>query len=284
MKRLLFLILCLCLLCGITAFAEEVPDENSFLLKVQNYSDLEISYFRFDFYRGDELVCSVVSCPNEGEDFCRCLYTVENQDELKDLRIEYAYGISDLSPEEAVLQVMAGNPAEEHPLPSPELSLECGVIYDIILIQVEDSYELLSFRNGRKDWYDWSPATTQPDMEDPVTILLAQLAEFFNKWNTEDYNAMLSLCTADWKAQTVDPAEELMSILDKRKPVTLTPQEVSGTDEDQVRTVTAIVGVSRDGGLWKDYLFRIAMQREEDGFWRVDPRSLQDCELIQEED
>ena len=283
MKKLLSLALCLCLLLGSTAFAAEAPDENSFLLKVMNYSDLKISYFRFDFYHGDELACTVVSCPNEGEDFYRCAYTVENQEGLNDLRIEYAYGISNLAPEVAVLQVMAGNPAEEHPLPSPELTPACGETYDIILLQDQDSYELVSFRNDQKDWNDWSTVVPQNDSEDPVNILLAQMAEFFKKWFAEDYDAMLSLCTNEWKAETKDPSAAFMAILDKRKPVTLMPQEISGTNEDQIRTVTARVSISRDGGLWKDYLFRIVLQKEDDGIWHVDPRSLQDCEPVPEE-
>ena len=66
---------------GIPASAEET-DGNSVLLKIRNCSDLEISYLRFDIYRGDEPAGIVVSCPNDGEDFYRCPYTPENQEEL----------------------------------------------------------------------------------------------------------------------------------------------------------------------------------------------------------
>ena len=43
------------------------------------------------------------------------------------------YGISDLSPEDAILQVMMGKPAEEHPLLTLDLIPEGGKVYDLVL-------------------------------------------------------------------------------------------------------------------------------------------------------
>ena len=215
MKRLLCLALCICLLPGIIAAAEET-DPNTILLKVENLSDLEISYLRLDIYRGDEYIGLVASCPDEGEYFYRCPIELETPDEAADLQIRYSYGISDLSPEEAILQVMAGYPAEEHPLAAPELTLECGKTYSIALIPDlgADGYKLFPRESS---WNDWS-MPEEPKETSPKDVLLESLINFFNSWCKEDYDAMLELCTAGWKAEAENPAEELLAILDNWQP------------------------------------------------------------------
>ncbi len=134
MKKIVSAVLCLCLLLFAAASAEEETGENDFLLRIWNESGLEFSYLRFDFYAGGDYVGLVCSCPNEGEDFYRCPYSPQTAEELKDLRIECSYGVSELSPEDAILQVMMGNPGEEHPLLTVDLIPECGKVYDLKLI------------------------------------------------------------------------------------------------------------------------------------------------------
>ena len=132
MKKILSMMLCICLLLG-TAAAEEAVSEDSFLLRIWNESGTEISYLHFDFYTGDILATTTASCPNEGEEFYRaeCSMTPE---QLKDLRIRCAYGISALEPEEALMEFMKGNPGEEHPVAMPELKPENGRVYDLELV------------------------------------------------------------------------------------------------------------------------------------------------------
>lgn len=137
MKKLLaaiaILSLILCLAACMAAPAEEA-DSNSFLLRIRDESGLKISYLRFDIYAGENYTGLVCSSPNEGEDFYRFPGSVDSPEELKDLRIEMSYGISDLSPEDAILQVMTGNPAEEHQLLTLDFVPECGRIYDMKLV------------------------------------------------------------------------------------------------------------------------------------------------------
>ncbi len=137
MKRLLSVIailsLVLCLMGCMTASAEEV-DNDSFLLRIWDESGLTVSYLRFDTYVGESYTGLVCSSPNEGEDFYRFLYSVNSSEELKDLRVEISYGISDLPSEDAILQVMMGNPAEEHKLLTLDFVPECGKIYDMKLV------------------------------------------------------------------------------------------------------------------------------------------------------
>ena len=161
MKKILSMILCVCLFAGATAFAEEeaaapglqVSDEmrtdeetgdNSILLKIWNRSGLEFSYLRFDFYVGEEYRGLVASCPDEGEDFYRAPYEPGSAEELKDLRIVFSYGISDLPAEDAILEIMKGNPGEEHEIGAPELVPECGKVYHLILADVDGEIRLVT--------------------------------------------------------------------------------------------------------------------------------------------
>ena len=163
MKKLLFMILCLFLL-GTAAYAKEnetetqVPaedvDDNAFLLKIWDESGLEISYLRFDFYldedKEEQYVGLVCSSPNEGEDFYRCPYDVTDPESLENLRVEISYGISDLSPEDAIIQVMMGKPAEEHPLLTLDFIPECAHIYDLKLVSDEKDGWLLEPVDARQ--------------------------------------------------------------------------------------------------------------------------------------
>ena len=134
MKRILSVVLCLCLLGCAAAYAEEEAGEDTFLLKVWNKSGLELSYLRFDLYVGEEYRGLICSCPNEGEDFYRAPCSVGDAEELKDLRVVVSYGISDLSPEDAILQVMMGKPQEEHELLILDFVPEFGQTYELNLI------------------------------------------------------------------------------------------------------------------------------------------------------
>ena len=113
----------------------ETTEDNSILFKIWNLSMLrDIAYLRFDFYVGEECKGVTASCPNEGEDFYRCPYTPESLEELKELRIKCSYGISDLAPEDAIIQLMMGNPAEEHEVDIEDMAdyvLECGKVYHL---------------------------------------------------------------------------------------------------------------------------------------------------------
>ena len=161
MKKVRSVILCACLFAGAAAFAEEestvpglqVSDEmraeeetgdNSILLKIWNRSGLEFSYLRFDFYVGDEYRGMVASCPDEGEDFYRAPYEPESAEELKDLRIRFSYGISDLPAENAILEIMKGNPGEEYELGAPEFVPESGKVYHMILTDADGEIRLVT--------------------------------------------------------------------------------------------------------------------------------------------
>ena len=136
MKKFLSLVLCLCLLgCAAASAEDEKVDPGSFLLRIWDQSGLKISYLRFDLYLGeDDYAGLVCSSPNEGEGFYRFPYDMADLERPEDLRVEVSYGISDLSPEDAILQVMMGNTPEEHKLLTLDFIPEAGKIYDLKLI------------------------------------------------------------------------------------------------------------------------------------------------------
>lgn len=142
MRKILMLILCL-MLCFMAAAEEEV-DDNGFLFRIWDESGLEISYLRFDVYIGENYAGLMCSCPDEGEDFYRFPFDVQDPEELNGLRVEVSYGISDLSPVNAILQVMMGNPAEEHELLTLDFTPEAGCVYDMKLVSGgEDGWLLI---------------------------------------------------------------------------------------------------------------------------------------------
>ena len=50
------------------------------------------------------------------------------------MKIKCSYGISDLTPEDAIIQLMMGNPAEEHAVDLEDMAacvLECGKVYHL---------------------------------------------------------------------------------------------------------------------------------------------------------
>ena len=149
MKRFLMLVLALCLAASVVQ-AEEM-EEGSFLLRVWNRSGMEISYLRCDFFIGEEYRGLIASCPNEGEDFYRVPYTPETPEEPENLRIEYSYGISDLAPEDAILQLMTGKPAEEHEVGAPDLKLETGKVYDLDLVMTDRKLNLVLTGGDKRD-------------------------------------------------------------------------------------------------------------------------------------
>ena len=55
-------------------------------------------------------------------------------DSIRFSSIKCSYGSSDLTPEDAILQLMMGNPAEEHDVDPEDLAtciLECGKVYHL---------------------------------------------------------------------------------------------------------------------------------------------------------
>lgn len=116
-----------CQVCGAPPRDYAPTELTGFNLNIYDRSGLEkVSYIRADYYAGEEKRGFICSCPNEGEDFCRFPIELSSQEELQNLRIEFSYGVSDLAPEDAILEVMKGSPVEEHPLLTQIMDVDGG--------------------------------------------------------------------------------------------------------------------------------------------------------------
>ncbi len=261
MRKILLLLLCLCLLVG-SAASEEDISPMSLQMKIWNQTDLGISYLRFVFYNFTEPLGCLISCPDSDEGFYRCFFIANTWNEVFGLNVECFCGFSDLPPKEAALQAMNGILAEEYPVSTGGVSLICGNSYSLNLTQFKEKYRLV-YRDPN-----------------PKQAILQQLTDFGNNWALNDFEAMLEICTTDWKTKAENPLEELIAVLDKINPTSLTPEEISGEDEDLIRTVTVCISGYREAGMWQNYRFRIVMQKEEDGIWYINPESLVKYEIF----
>lgn len=123
MKKVFLVFLSLCmLLCA--AAAEEAPAEDGSpaadecLIRLWDRSGVECAYIRFAMWQGDAQLGYVLSCPNEGEDFCRCSVYADQMkaadgEAAEPLRIVLSFGYSEQNPEDAILSAMMGNPVTE---------------------------------------------------------------------------------------------------------------------------------------------------------------------------
>lgn len=148
MKKVFLVFLSLCmLLCA--AAAEEAPAEggspaaDECLIRLWDRSGVECAYIRFALWQGDTQLGYVLSCPDEGEDFCRCpVYA----DQVKDadgeaagpLRIVLSFGYSELKPEDAILSAMMGNPVTEEECCEIKLAPVFGAFADFELVSDKD--------------------------------------------------------------------------------------------------------------------------------------------------
>ena len=119
-----------CEVCGAPPRDYAPTELTGFFLKIYDHSGLEdVSYLRANVYKDDRLQFFICSCPDAGDDFYRFFFDTDTAEDLKKMRIEFFYGVSDLPPEEAILSVMSGTFAEEHQLLTQDFAAEAGKTY-----------------------------------------------------------------------------------------------------------------------------------------------------------
>lgn len=142
MKRVfIVLLVVLALLHGLmmcTVADADTVSPDAFLLKIRNSTTIDMSYLRFDLYfdeaeYADKPINSVFSAPQAGEDFYRCELIATHPEKMRFLRIELSYGVSELSPLDAVAQCWRGEPGEEHHLLTLDFTPMLGREYDLRL-------------------------------------------------------------------------------------------------------------------------------------------------------
>ena len=116
-----------CAICGAPSRDYAPTELTGFFMKIFDKTGLEkISYLRADVYVGDERRDLTYTYPKEGEDFYRFLFVPE---ELTEMSIRFSYGVSDLAPEDAALEMLRGAPVEEHELLTLNFIPEGGKTY-----------------------------------------------------------------------------------------------------------------------------------------------------------
>ena len=294
-----------CEICGAPSRENAPAEPAGFMLKVYDRTGLgNISYLRVDYSAGGDQLGYICSCPNEGEDFYRFPIETRDTNDLKNITMMLSYGVSDLTPEEAILRVMSGEPVEEHPLLMTDLEAESGKTYtmDLVpsgwqLVPAEESPAGADSQAGTlSDLSDPDLMTLYRDIQEEMTnrgiaggngdavayaqsgkadqALTERLCAFFSCWSDNDLDGMLELCAPSWCTEREQPKTELFVVLMNRTPLSFETALLYGDPDDEVRTVEVITNIDRNNGKEPAaYLLNVRMKKE-DGLWYVDPASL----------
>ena len=114
--------------------------------------------------------------------------------------------------------------------------------------------------------------TPEPNADYEV---LQRLRTFFHYWTLNRQDDMLTLCSPSWASKEENPKTALFALLRNRTPKDYVEENISGTSSDDSRTVTITSLMDRNNG--KDpvkYRMNIMMDKEADGLWYVNPKSL----------
>lgn len=101
-----------------------------------------------------------------------------------------------------------------------------------------------------------------------------RLETFMALWQSNNPQEMVRLVQPSWASAQENPSTALFMLLANRTPEEYTIEEISGTDQDNSRTVTMTATINKNNG--KDpsiYRFMVIMTKEGDE-WYVDPNSL----------
>ncbi len=114
--------------------------------------------------------------------------------------------------------------------------------------------------------------TQAPDPEQGVSEAQKRLEAFFGAWFKNSVSEMLQYCVPSWVMRQTSPEGTLFQMLNRYRPVNYIIEDISGSDGNTTRIVTAKVEYSENGAPVIRRL-HIVMQRLND-MWYVDPDSL----------
>ncbi len=112
-----------------------------------------------------------------------------------------------------------------------------------------------------------------------------RLKIFFQYWRANQTDEMLTLCMPSWKNEQENPKAALFQLIGNRKVMDeITPENITGTVNDQSRTVTITVLMDRNNGKPSvKYRLNVRMVKESDE-WYVDPQSIKSYESAETTD
>lgn len=126
-----------------------------------------------------------------------------------------------------------------------------------------------------------TPSPTPDGQNDTATV--DRLESFFRYWNANQIEQMLTLCSPSWQSEQENPTASLFALMANRSPKELTPENITGTNDDSSRTVTVTVLMDRNNR--KDpikYRMNVIMVKENDQ-WYVNPQSLKSNDKMETE-
>ena len=120
-----------------------------------------------------------------------------------------------------------------------------------------------------------APAVTSTPEPNADYEVLSRLRSFFDFWSMNRQDDMLTLCSPSWASKEDNPKTALFALLRNRTPLNMVEENISGTSNDLSRTVTVVSEMDRNNGKpTVKYRMNIMMDKETDGLWYVNPKSL----------
>ena len=120
-----------------------------------------------------------------------------------------------------------------------------------------------------------APAVTNTPEPNADYEVLARLRSFFDFWSMNRQDDTLTLCSPSWASKEDNPKTALFALLRNRTPLNMVEENISGTSNDLSRTVTVVSEMDRNNGKpTVKYRMNIMMDKETDGLWYVNPKSL----------
>ena len=131
-------------------------------------------------------------------------------------------------------------------------------------------------KTGTKSTQDTAaPAVTNTPEPNADYEVLSRLRSFFDFWSMNRQDDMLTLCSPSWASKEDNPKTALFALLRNRTPLNMVEENISGTSNDLSRTVTVVSEMDRNNGKpTVKYRMNIMMDKETDGLWYVNPKSL----------
>ena len=122
------------------------------------------------------------------------------------------------------------------------------------------------------------------DEEDEDKALIERMTGFFSAWNANNYNDMVEFCSHGWGSRQENVKASLFSILQNRKPLSVTMETLAGVPEYPERTATVIVIMDYNNKQApRKIRMSVEMIREDDGNWYLNPESLVSYKVVMEE-
>ena len=125
-------------------------------------------------------------------------------------------------------------------------------------------------------------AQETPKPEDDNTVV-DRLKSFFYYWSANQIDEMLMLCSPTWQSNEENARTSLFALMANRTPKELTTENITGTNDDESRTITIAVVMDRNNGKpTVKYRMNVIMLKENNE-WYVNPQSLKSNETLETE-